>query len=151
MQLHVRYVYTRLIFAVVLLPTIKIFNRNLGPNLYIFVVKVPPWFHRHFTEILWHITAISPWKNTDRGDFVLKTAVRTGTENNHPWYLDIFNWCPLTDILPHYKSMMFIYLLGATIYNLLFHFFSGVQDRKLEDHVTCSSSKERKSWYLLKS
>jgi hypothetical protein len=29
-----------LIFAVVLSPTIKIFHRHLGPNLYIFTVKV---------------------------------------------------------------------------------------------------------------
>jgi len=33
--------------------------RHLGPNLYIFAVKVSPWFHRHFTEILWH-TFVSP-------------------------------------------------------------------------------------------
>jgi hypothetical protein len=39
-------------------------------------VKVSPWFHRHFTVILWHITDISPRKNTDQGDFLLKRAVR---------------------------------------------------------------------------
>jgi hypothetical protein len=48
-------------------PTIKIFHRHLGPNLLIFAVKVSPWFHRHFTVILWHITDISPRKNTDQG------------------------------------------------------------------------------------
>ena len=77
MKCSYMYVYTRMIFAAVLSPTIKIFHRHLGPNLYIFAVKVSPWFHRHFTEILWHITAISPRKNTDQGDFVLKSAVHT--------------------------------------------------------------------------
>ena len=33
---------TRIIFATVLSPTIKIFHRHLGPNLYIFMVKVSP-------------------------------------------------------------------------------------------------------------
>jgi len=33
---------TCMIFAAVLSPTIKIFHRHLGPNLYIFVVKVSP-------------------------------------------------------------------------------------------------------------
>ena len=64
-------------FAAVLSPTIKIFHQHLGPNLYIFAVKVSLWFHWHFTEILWHITAISPPKNTDQGDFMLKTSVRS--------------------------------------------------------------------------
>jgi hypothetical protein len=48
--------FTRMIFAAVLSPTIKIFHRHLGPNLLIFVVKVSPTFygdfmtyHRHFT------------------------------------------------------------------------------------------------------
>ena len=70
------YVYTRMIFAAVLSSAIKIFHRHLGPNLLIFAVKVSPWFHRHFTVILWHITDISPRKNTDQGDFLLKRAVR---------------------------------------------------------------------------
>jgi len=65
-----------MIFAAVLSPTIKIFHRHLGPNLYIFAVKVSPWFHQHFTVILWHITDISPRKNTDQDDFLLKRAVR---------------------------------------------------------------------------
>jgi hypothetical protein len=39
-------------------PAIKIFHRHLGPNLLIFTVKVSPWFHRHFTVILWHITPL---------------------------------------------------------------------------------------------
>ena len=52
------YVYTRMIFAAVLSPAIKIFHRHLGPNLLIFAVKV------------------SPRKNTDQGDFLLKRAVR---------------------------------------------------------------------------
>jgi hypothetical protein len=60
----------------VLSPAIKIFHRHLGPNLLIFAVKVSPWFHRHFTVILWHIIDISPRKNTDQGDFLLKRAVR---------------------------------------------------------------------------
>jgi len=82
-----------MIFAAVLSPTIKIFHRHLGPNLYIFVVKVSPWFHRHFMEILWHITAISLRKITDQGDFVLKISVRTVPttwyslcKNKHPNY-----------------------------------------------------------------
>jgi len=70
------YMYTRMIFAAVLSPTIKIFHRHLGPNLYIFAVKVSPWFHWHFTVILWHITDISPRKNTAQGDFLLNHAVR---------------------------------------------------------------------------
>jgi hypothetical protein len=77
MKCSYMYVYTGMIFAAVLSLTIKIFHRHLGSNLYIFAVKASPWFHRHFTEILWHITAISPRKNTDQGDFVLKTSVRT--------------------------------------------------------------------------
>ena len=48
---------TRMNVAAVLSPTIKIFHRHLGPNLYIFAVKISLWFHRHFMEILWHITA----------------------------------------------------------------------------------------------
>jgi len=36
------YVYTRMIFAAVLSPTIKIFHRHLGLNLYIFTLKVSP-------------------------------------------------------------------------------------------------------------
>ena len=71
-----RYMYTRIILVAVWSPTIKIFHRHLGPNLYIFAVKFSPWFHRHFTVILWHITDISPRKNTDQGDFLLKRAVR---------------------------------------------------------------------------
>jgi hypothetical protein len=76
MKYSYMYVYTRMIFAAVLSPAIKIFHRHLGPNLLIFAVKVSPWFHRHFTVILWHITDISPRKNTDQGDFLLKRAVR---------------------------------------------------------------------------
>ena len=72
-------------FAAVLSPTIKIFHRHLGPNLYIFAVKVSLWFHRHFTEILWHITAISPQKNTDQADFVLNVAVRTVSVKGEKW------------------------------------------------------------------
>ena len=76
MKYSYMYVYTRMIFTAVLSPTIKIFHRHLGPNLSIFAVKVSPWFHRHFMVILWHITDISPRKNTDQGDFLLKCAVR---------------------------------------------------------------------------
>ena len=76
MKYSYMYVYTSMIFAAVLSPAIKIFHRHLGPNLLIFAVKVSPWFHRHFTVILWHITDISPRKNTDQGDFLLKRAVR---------------------------------------------------------------------------
>jgi hypothetical protein len=57
MKYSYMYVYTRMIFATVLSPAIKIFHRHLGPNLLIFAVKVSPWFHQHFTVILWHITA----------------------------------------------------------------------------------------------
>ena len=39
---------TRMIFAAVLSPTIKIFHRHLGPNLYIFAVKVSPTFYGDF-------------------------------------------------------------------------------------------------------
>ena len=59
-------------------------------------MKVSPWFHRQFTEILWHITAISPRKNTDLGDFLLKASVRTvwyfprkGVFRSHPFYSSI--------------------------------------------------------------
>jgi hypothetical protein len=76
MKYSYMYVYTRMIFAAVLSPAIKIFHQHLGPNLLIFAVKVSPWFHQHFTVILWHITDISPRKNTDQGDFLLKRAVR---------------------------------------------------------------------------
>ena len=76
MKYSYMYVYTRMIFAAVSSPAIKIFHRHLGPNLLIFAVKVSPWFHRHFTVILWHITDISLRKNTDQGDFLLKRAVR---------------------------------------------------------------------------
>jgi hypothetical protein len=58
------------------MPAWHTFHRHLGPNLLIFAVKVSPWFHRHFTVLLWHITDISPRKNTDQGDFLLKRAVR---------------------------------------------------------------------------
>ena len=43
------YVYTRMNFAAVLSPAIKIFHRHLGPNLLIFAVKVSPTFHREKT------------------------------------------------------------------------------------------------------
>ena len=45
MKYSYMYMYTRMIFATVLSPAIKIFHRHLGPNLLIFAV------------ILWHITA----------------------------------------------------------------------------------------------
>ena len=57
MKYSYMYVYTHMIFAAVLSPAIKTFHRHLGPNLLIFAVKVSLWFHRHFTVILWHITA----------------------------------------------------------------------------------------------
>ena len=44
MKCSYMYVYTRMIFAAVLSPAIKIFHRHLGPNLYIFAVKFSPWF-----------------------------------------------------------------------------------------------------------
>ena len=87
MKYSYMYVYTRMIFAAVLSPAIKIFHRHLGPNLLIFAVKVSPWFHRHFTVILWHITDISPRKNTDQGDFLLKRAVRA-VHNTHSHITD---------------------------------------------------------------
>ena len=46
---------TRMIFAAVLGPTIKIFHRHLGPNLYIFTMISPTFYgdfmtyHCHFT------------------------------------------------------------------------------------------------------
>jgi hypothetical protein len=47
---------TRMNFAAVFSPTIKIFHRHLVPNLYIFAMKISPTFsgdfmtyHRHFT------------------------------------------------------------------------------------------------------
>ena len=52
---------TRMIFATVLSPTIKIFHRHLGHNLYIFAVKVSPWFHRHFMTYHRHFTTKKPW------------------------------------------------------------------------------------------
>jgi hypothetical protein len=42
MKYSYMYVYTRMIFAAVLSPAIKIFHRHLGPNLLIFAVKVSP-------------------------------------------------------------------------------------------------------------
>jgi hypothetical protein len=82
-----------MIFAAVLSPAIKIFHRHLGPNLLIFAVKVSPWFHRHFTVILWHITDISPWKNTDQGDFLLKRAVRAIDYNKMSKYIQKVERC----------------------------------------------------------
>ena len=61
---------TRMIFAAVLSLTIKIFHRHLGPNLYIFTVKVSLTFFRDF--MTYHRE-----KNTDQSDFVLKIAVHT--------------------------------------------------------------------------
>ena len=51
MKYSYMYVYTRMIFAAVLSPTIKIFHRHLGPNLLIFAVKVSlisPTFYGDF-------------------------------------------------------------------------------------------------------
>ena len=48
MKYSYMYVYTRMIFAAVLSPTIKIFHRHLGPNLKIFAVKVSPTFYGDF-------------------------------------------------------------------------------------------------------
>jgi hypothetical protein len=63
-----RYMYTRIILVAVLSPTIKIFYRHLGPNLYIFVVK--------FSHILRWFYDISQRINTDQGNFLLKRDVR---------------------------------------------------------------------------
>ena len=60
MKCSYMYVYTCMIFAAVLSPTIKIFHRHLGPNLYYFrgesFTVISPTFygdfmtyHRHFT------------------------------------------------------------------------------------------------------
>jgi hypothetical protein len=51
-----RYMYTRIILVAVLSPTIKIFHRHLGPNLYISAVKFSQWFHRHFMTYHRHFT-----------------------------------------------------------------------------------------------
>ena len=67
MQCRYMYVYTRIIFVAVLSPTIKIFHRHLGPNFY---------FHRDITDILRWFYDISPQKNTDQVDFLLKHTVR---------------------------------------------------------------------------
>ena len=50
MKCSYMYVYTRMIFAAVymLSPTIKIFHRHLGPNMYIFAVKVSPTLYGDF-------------------------------------------------------------------------------------------------------
>ena len=56
---------TRMNFTTALSPIIKIFHRHLCPNLYI------------FTDILRRFYDISPRKNTDQADFVLKVAVHT--------------------------------------------------------------------------
>jgi hypothetical protein len=57
------YVYTRMIFAAVLSPAIKIFHRHLGPNLLIFAVKVSPTFYGDFMTYHRHFTAKKhrPW------------------------------------------------------------------------------------------
>ena len=48
MKCRYMYVYTRITFVVVLSPTIKIFPRHLGPNLYIFAVKFSSTFYGDF-------------------------------------------------------------------------------------------------------
>ena len=48
MKYSYMYVYTRMIFAAVLSPAIKIFHRHLGPNLLILAVKVSPTFYGDF-------------------------------------------------------------------------------------------------------
>ena len=51
MKYRYMYVYTRMIFAAVLSPAIKIFHRHLGPNLLIFAVKVSPTFYGDFMTV----------------------------------------------------------------------------------------------------
>ena len=48
MKCSYMYMYTHMIFIAVLSLTIQIFHRYLGPNLYIFAVKVSPTFYRDF-------------------------------------------------------------------------------------------------------
>lgn len=63
MKYSYMYVYTRMIFAAVLSPAIKIFHRHLGPNLLIFAVKVSPTFYGDFMTYHRHFTAKKhrPW------------------------------------------------------------------------------------------
>ena len=79
------YVYTRMIFAAVLSSTIKIFHRYLGPNLYICAVKVSAWFHRHFTEILWHFTAKKHWPSWFRAKSRCAYCICVLEELSRPW------------------------------------------------------------------
>jgi len=94
------YVYTCITFVAVLSPTIKIFPRHLGPNLYIFAVKFSPWFHWHFTVILWHITAK---KHRPRW-FLAKTCCACCTW----WFLAISPssgaWLAFETFRPHFGS-----------------------------------------------
>ena len=76
---------TRMIFAAVLSPTIKIFHRYLGPNLYICTVKVSAWFHRHFTEILWHFTAKKHWPSWFRAKSRCAYCICVLEELSRPW------------------------------------------------------------------
>ena len=57
MKCSYMYMYTHMIFATVLSLTIKIFHRYLGPNLYIFAVKVSPTFYGDFMTYHCHFTA----------------------------------------------------------------------------------------------
>ena len=116
MKYSYMYVYTRMIFAAVLSPAIKIFHRHLGPNLLIFAVKVSPWFHRHFTVILWHITDISPRKNTDQGDFLLKRAVRAVSKAfDHVWIRSLIYKLISVNYYPLWFMMLQINLFETEI------------------------------------
>ena len=63
MKYSYMYVYTRMIFAAVLSPAIKIFHRHLGPNLLIFAVRVSSTFYGDFMTYHRHFTAKKhrPW------------------------------------------------------------------------------------------
>ena len=127
MKYSYMYVYTRMIFAAVLSPAIKIFHRHLGPNLLIFAVKVSLWFHRHFTVILWHITDISPRKNTDQCDFLLKRAVRAVASTFKFYdYMEITGVALAPKILEPKKSPILIFSrqFSNIEAKLWFHFLS---------------------------
>ena len=134
------YVYTRMIFAAMLSPAIKIFHRYLGPNLLIFAVKVSPWLHRHFTVILWHITDISQRKNTDQGDFLLKRAVRAV----YKMYMLDKMWTFLLQYTFMQKTLPGLYNSYQTPLALTSKetFFT-----RQQKHVTCQINKDTNLYY----
>ena len=91
MKYSYMYVYTRMIFAAVLSPAIKIFHRHLGPNLLIFAVKVSPTFYGDFMTYHRHFTAKKhrPWW------FLAKTRCACCTSTRKSlWSYCLFNCWP---------------------------------------------------------